>query len=76
MDTGNKTIVEASFDDIWGTGSHISSKDALNKNKWRGTNILGKILMGIRDKQVEPFLTSTDPEIMEGILTDENISDQ
>ena len=76
MDTGNKTIVEASFDDIWGTGSHISSKDALNKNKWRGTNILGKILMGIRDKQVEPFLTSTDPEIMDGILTDKNISDQ
>ena len=76
MDTGNKTIVEASFDDLWGTGSHISSKDALNKNKWRGTNILGKILMGIRDKQVEPFLTSKDPEIMEGILTDENTSDQ
>ena len=76
MDTGNKTIVEASFDEIWGTGSHISSKDALNKNKWRGTNILGKILMGIRDKQVEPFLTSTDPEIMEGILTNENTSDQ
>ena len=32
--------------------------------------------MGIRDKQVEPFLTSTDPEIMEGILTGENTSDQ
>ena len=56
MDTGNKTIVESSHDTIWGTGTHLGSKDALNKQKWTGTNILGKILMGIRDKQIEPFL--------------------
>ena len=57
MNTGNKTIAESSYDDIWGTGMHIGSKEALNKSKWTGTNLLGKILMGIRDKQVEPFLT-------------------
>ena len=56
MDTGNKTIVESSYDEVWGTGQHISSKEALNRNKWTSVGLLGKILMGIHDKQVEPFL--------------------
>ena len=58
MNTGNKTIAESSHDDIWGTGVHLGKKEALNKSKWTGTNILGKILMGVRDKQIEPFLIS------------------
>ena len=56
METGNKTIVESSWDEVWGTGKHIGSKDALNKNKWTSNGLLGKILMGIRDKQIEPYL--------------------
>ena len=49
MHTENKTLVESSFDDLWGTGTHIVSKDALTRSKWRGVGLLGKILMGIRD---------------------------
>ena len=56
METGNKTLVESSWDEIWGTGKPITSKDVLNKNKWTSNGLLGKILMGIRDKQIEPFL--------------------
>ena len=56
METGNKTIVESSWDEVWGTGKHIGNKDALNKNKWTSNGLLGKILMGIRDKQLEPYL--------------------
>ena len=56
METGNKTIVESSWDEVWGTGKHIGSKDALNKNKWTSNGLLGKILMGIRDKELEPYL--------------------
>ena len=52
METGNKTIVESSWDDVWGTEQHIGSKEALNKNKWTSNGLLGKILMGIRDKQL------------------------
>ena len=59
LETGNKTLVESSFDDIWGTGIHIASKDALTRDKWRGVGLLGKILMGIRDKQRET-VTDTD----------------
>ena len=48
-----KILVESSFDDIWGTGVHIASKDALIKSKWRGEGLLGKILMNIRKQQTE-----------------------
>ena len=61
LETGNKTLVESSFDDIWGTGIHIASKDALTRDKWRGVGLLGKILMGIRDKQRE---TATDIDMV------------
>ena len=53
MSTKGKTLVESSFDDIWGTGVHIASKDALIKSKWRGEGLLGKILMNIRNQQTE-----------------------
>ena len=61
LESGNKTLVESSFDDIWGTGIHIASKDALTRDKWRGVGLLGKILMGIRDKQRE---TATDIDMV------------
>ena len=61
LETENKTLVEYSFDDIWGTGIHIASKDALTRDKWRGVGLLGKILMGIRDKQKE---TATDTDMV------------
>ena len=60
MDTGNKTIVESSYDDIWGTGQHISTKEALIRNKWTSVGLLGKILIGIHDKQIEPFLLGSE----------------
>ena len=34
LETENKTLVESSFDDIWGTGIHIASRDALTRDKW------------------------------------------
>ena len=34
LETENKTLVESSFDDIWGTGIHIASRDALMRDKW------------------------------------------
>ena len=65
MDTGNKVIVEASHDDVWGTGQHLNSKDALNKLKWTSPGIMGKILMSVRDRQVEPYLIGTEPAATE-----------
>ena len=50
IDTGDKTLVEASYDEAWGTGQHIGSKDCLNRSKWKTIGILGRILMKIRNE--------------------------
>ena len=47
--TGEKTIVESSYDDIWGTGLPLSDPDCLNRSKWKSIGILGKTLMNIHD---------------------------
>ena len=53
LDTGNKTLVEGSYDNVWGTGEPLSSKDCLNPLKWSSAGILGRILMKIRDTTYE-----------------------
>ena len=45
--TKGMTLVEASFDKLWGTGVSIHSEDCLNEKKWHGVGILGEILMEI-----------------------------
>ena len=53
LDTGNKTLVEATYDNVWGTGIPLGNADSLNPTKWKSTGILGKILMKIRDSTYE-----------------------
>jgi ribA/ribD-fused uncharacterized protein len=51
INTGNKTIVEASpVDLIWGIGLHWENDDVLDESKWRGQNLLGKALMEVRKR--------------------------
>ena len=50
LDTGDKTLVEASYDEAWGTGQHLGSRDCLNESKWKSIGILGRILMRIRSE--------------------------
>ena len=39
LDTGNKTLVEGSYDNVWGTGEPLSSKECLNPTKWSSVGI-------------------------------------
>ena len=49
--TTNKTIVEASpFDKIWGIGMSQNNPKALDPEQWNGENLLGYVLMEVRDE--------------------------
>ena len=64
LDTGNKTIVEATYDSVWGSGKPLGDEHCLNPAKWiNGVGLLGKILMRIRDSTYEG---STDNEGTDG----------
>jgi len=48
--TNQKFLVEASpYDLIWGVGLSANNDLILNEKNWRGKNLLGKILMKIRE---------------------------
>ncbi|WP_444916333.1 NADAR family protein [Microbulbifer sp. JMSA003] len=49
IDTGDKTLVEASpYDLVWGVGWSSDSVEILDEANWRGQNLLGKVLMSVR----------------------------
>ena len=52
INTGNKTLVESSYDKIWGTGIPLTDPLCLDQSKWQGPGILSKLLMDIRSKLV------------------------
>ena len=51
--TGSKKIVECANDRLWGTGVNLNCDDCLNSEKWISPSILGKILEGIRDSNMQ-----------------------
>ena len=46
---GNKVIIEASLDKLWGTGVGLWDNQALNPSYWHSTGWMSTILMDIRD---------------------------
>ena len=59
--TGEKTIVEASYDPIWGTGVPLDDEAALTPRRWSSQGILGEMLKTIRSQ----LRTDADPCPME-----------
>ena len=48
--TGDKMIIEACHNQLWGTGIPLRDKDCLNREKWIGQGILGEILCELRSE--------------------------
>lgn len=50
LNSGDATLVEASpYDKIWGVGLSRLDPAILDETKWRGANLLGKVLMAARE---------------------------
>ncbi len=49
LKSGNKKIVEASRDSFWGIGLRLTDPGVLNKMCWNGADIMGGILMDVRE---------------------------
>ena len=51
LSTGDRVLVEASpVDAIWGIGLAADSSDTNNPTQWQGPNLLGFVLMEVRDQ--------------------------
>jgi ribA/ribD-fused uncharacterized protein len=51
--TGQKRLGEGSPDPVYGIGMYLSSKTALDPNKWSGDNLMGQILTEIRGTMMD-----------------------
>ena len=63
LNTGNKTIVEASRDSFWGVGLKLDDPGVLDEQNWTGANLMGNVLIKVRDmlKQPAPRVLHTPP---------------
>ena len=49
MSMKDKQLVECSYDTVWGNGLTLRSEHCLAWNEWKGENLLGQMLMSVRD---------------------------
>ena len=50
--TEKQTLVEASRDNVWGTGVSLRDTNCLNRKHWKNIGILGEILMDVRKESL------------------------
>ena len=51
LNTGNKNLVESSYDNLWGTGISLSDPSAHDETQSKSVGLLGKMLMVIRSEK-------------------------
>ena len=64
LGTGNLLLAECSANDRkWGIGIDIHDPERMHVAKWTGRNLLGRILMEVRDELRQEILTSKDGKL-------------
>ena len=64
LDTGNEILAECSLNDTkWGIGIDINDPNRLNCSMWKGENLLGRILMEVREELRLDLLCSKDGKL-------------
>ena len=64
FNTGNELLAECSpYDKKWGIGIDIGDPDRLTVSKWKGKNLLGRILMEVREELREEIMLSPNGRI-------------
>ena len=64
LNTGNELLAECSpYDKKWGIGIDINDPDRLIVSNWKGKNLLGRILMEVREELREEIALSPDGQI-------------
>lgn len=64
LGTGNELLAECSpYDRKWGIGIDINDPDRLTVANWNGKNLLGRILMEVREELREETTLSSDGQI-------------
>ena len=71
LKTNNKTLVECSFDRIWGNGVPLGDRSCMDRQKWYNVGILGEMLMEIRS-QLRNQTTEMDEASMDATDTNAN----
>ena len=76
LNTGNKRLVECSFDKFWGTGIILSNRNCLDKKLWANNGgILGEMLMktraSLRKDNNNVQAAELEPELMEATTSNE-----
>ena len=56
LNTHNKTLVDCSWDNVWGTGCSLDQPGCLNPENWEGSSLLGTLLMKVCEKLRQPDL--------------------
>ena len=76
LNTGNKRLVECSFDKLWGTGITLSNRNCLDKNLWANNGgVLGEMLMktraSLRKDNNNVQAAELEPKLMEATASNE-----
>ena len=50
LNTNSKTLVDCSWDSVWGTRCPLSCPDCLDAENWESPGLLGTLLMAVREK--------------------------